>query len=87
MMGPAGDYRKLASQSPWQCAVLKSTLAGRVFNLLHNSTLVAFLHIDVTISHQIAGVEQGEFTIGYHMGSYVSRFNTFSLTNASRTRH
>ena len=57
MMGPAGVYHMLARP----VNVLydsKSTLAGRVFNLPHNSTLVAFLHIDVTISHQIAGVEQ-----------------------------
>ena len=36
----------------------KSTLAGRVYNY-HSSTLLAFLHIDVTIRHQIAGVKQG----------------------------
>ena len=35
----------------------KSTLAGRVCNY-HSSTLLAFMHIDVTITHQIAGVEQ-----------------------------
>ena len=34
----------------------KSTLAGRVYNY-HSSTLLAFLHIDVIIRHQIAGVK------------------------------
>ena len=36
---------------------VKSTLAGRVYNY-HSSTLLVFLHIDVTIRHQIAGVDQ-----------------------------
>ena len=36
---------------------VKSTSAGRVYNY-HSSTLLAFLHIDVTIRHQITGVEQ-----------------------------
>ena len=35
----------------------ESTLAGRVYNY-HSSTLLAFLHIDVTIRHQIADVKQ-----------------------------
>ena len=36
---------------------VKSTLAGRVCNW-HSSPLLAFWHIDVTMRHQIAGVEQ-----------------------------
>ena len=35
----------------------KSTLAGRVCNW-QSSPLLAFWHIDVTMRHQIAGVEQ-----------------------------
>ena len=38
-------------------AAIKSTLAGRVCNS-HSSPVLAFLHIDVTIRHQIAGVKQ-----------------------------
>ena len=51
---------EIKSQGEIQCnnyyhtSVSKSTLAGRVYNY-HGSTL---LHIDVTIRHQIAGVEQ-----------------------------
>ena len=36
---------------------IKSTLAGRVCNW-HSSPLLAFWHIDITMRHQIAGVEQ-----------------------------
>ena len=41
----------------------KSTLAGRVCNW-HSSPLLAFWHIDVTMRHQIAGVEQAANEIG-----------------------
>ena len=37
--------------------IIKNTLAGRVCNY-HRSILLAFLHIDVTIGHQIADVEK-----------------------------
>ena len=46
------------SSKTWICENVcmhtsKRTLAGRVYNH-HSSTLLAFLHIDLTIRHQIA---------------------------------
>ena len=49
----------------------KSTLAGRVCNC-HSSILLAFLHINVTIRHQIADVEQA---VSHLVGPFCSCSN------------